>query len=673
MKKRLTIWPFIFVSFFAIAQKPPIKFGDVAMDVLKMQVYDKDTSAGAVVLADYGESTITYNQNQGFELRFERLRRIKILNKSDYDWANFVIPVYKTDANDEKLTNLKAATFNLEGGKITETRLTKEGIFNEKATDNWANTRITLPNVKEGSVIDIAYSISSPFLFNFQDWEFQSAIPVLWSEYVAKIPEYFDYQKYTQGYIPLAVNDQWSEQKTITLNFKQRTQSFTSATSTSFSAERINYNEISYRWVSKDVPAFKEEPYMTNSVDYLSKINFELALIAIPGQPVQTVMGTWENINKELLESNQFGGAIKKSGSLSKIVQEITAGKNSAENKISAIYHYVKGNVEWDGNYRKFTEGNFKKVLEEKKGNSADINLMMVAMLQKAGIQADPLVVSTRNHGFVRPQFPLSSQFNYVLCAAQINNDILLLDATDRTLPMNALPERCLNGQGLLISEKQSGWIELVPSFRTRSLTDASLEFDEQGKMKCQLKVTKEGYHGQQMRIQYLTKGEGAYLKALNEQNDWVINESKFENITNLNDPVYEIYDMSLSDENALAEIIYINPLVGHRETQNPFKSETREYPVDFGSGFEKVHLTNIKIPDGYQIEDLPENIAITLPNKGGRFIYNVGRIGNTIRLTSQLVIGKGLFTQDEYAALREFYAKVVAKQEEQFVLKKKE
>ena len=145
------------------------------MDVLKMQVYDKDTSAGAVVLADYGESTITYNQNQGFELRFERLRRIKILNKSDYDWANFVIPVYKTDANDEKLTNLKAATFNLEGGKITETRLTKEGIFNEKATDNWANTRITLPNVKEGSVIDIAYSISSPFLFNFQDWEFQSA------------------------------------------------------------------------------------------------------------------------------------------------------------------------------------------------------------------------------------------------------------------------------------------------------------------------------------------------------------------------------------------------------------------------------------------------------------------------------------------------------------------
>lgn len=59
MKKRLTIWPFIFVSFFAIAQKPPIKFGDVAMDVLKMQVYDKDTSAAAVVLADYGESTMT--------------------------------------------------------------------------------------------------------------------------------------------------------------------------------------------------------------------------------------------------------------------------------------------------------------------------------------------------------------------------------------------------------------------------------------------------------------------------------------------------------------------------------------------------------------------------------------------------------------------------------------
>lgn len=40
----------------AEAQKPPIKFGDVPIEQLKMKRYEKDTSASAVVLADYGES-----------------------------------------------------------------------------------------------------------------------------------------------------------------------------------------------------------------------------------------------------------------------------------------------------------------------------------------------------------------------------------------------------------------------------------------------------------------------------------------------------------------------------------------------------------------------------------------------------------------------------------------
>ena len=41
-------------SFILQAQKPPIKFGDVPIDQLKMTTYDKDSSASAVILADYG-------------------------------------------------------------------------------------------------------------------------------------------------------------------------------------------------------------------------------------------------------------------------------------------------------------------------------------------------------------------------------------------------------------------------------------------------------------------------------------------------------------------------------------------------------------------------------------------------------------------------------------------
>ncbi len=407
--KTFVLLGLLLFSLLLAAQKPSIKFGEVPIEDLKMTVYEPDSSAEAVVLADYGKATISYQQNQGFLLEFNRIKRLKILKKAGYDWANFIIPVYKTERLDEKLSGLTAITYNLEEGKVTETKLSKEGIFQEKATDNWTNTRVTFPNVKEGSVIDISYRIISPFLYNLQDWEFQSTIPVRWSEYIAKIPQYLEYEMYMQGYISLDINEQTKEQKFITLSTKERTNNRFGATAANFEMEKIDYEEKTFRWAAKDVPAFKREPYMANTVDYMSKINFELALISLPGRPVETVMGTWENINKEFLESSRFGGVLKKSNLLDKLTQDLISGKTNNEDKISSIYTYLKNQVEWDGYYHKFTDGDFKRVLENRKGNSADINMLLVSLLQNAGLNADPVAISTRDHGFIRTQFPLSS------------------------------------------------------------------------------------------------------------------------------------------------------------------------------------------------------------------------------------------------------------------------
>lgn len=531
----------LLLSFNLLAQKAPIKFGKISDDELKMTEYDGDKSAAAVVLVDYGESVITYNQTNGFLIEFERIRRIKILNTGGYNWANFEIPLYSKSGDEEKLVGLKAVTVNLEGNKAIETKLGKDGIFEEETSENWRRVKITLPNVREGSVIDITYKVTSPYLFNFQDWEFQTTIPVVWSEYIARIPEYFDYQKYSQGYIPFKLNEQSTVRRTITLNNKERSGGgFHSNMKTTFSQQNIEYNENNFRWVSENVPAFKEEPYMTTYRDYISKMNFELAQIRMPNQPVDLVMGTWENINKELLEATEFGGVVKRSNFLNKTVEELINGKSTDNEKINTIYNYVKSNVQWDGNYRKYTDGNFKRVLDEKRGNSAEINLMLVSMLQKAGLRADPVVISTRNHGFIRQSFPVSSQFNYVICAVENDGKLFLLDATDRSLSSNMLPERCLNGVGFLISETNSRWVKINPLIKTKTVVEVNVAFKDDV-LKGQLQITKEGYDGQHMRQDFHSKGEESYLKSLVEGNEWTVHSSQFENLTNLDEPVKEI------------------------------------------------------------------------------------------------------------------------------------
>jgi hypothetical protein len=129
-RKLFTVVTFLFLfTHICFAQKPPIKFGKVSMEEMEMTVYDKDTTAEAVVLADYGVSEILYNSNNGFELNFKTHVRIKILKKEGLEEANIEIPLYQSSGTDEELGALKAVTYNLEDGKIVESKLSRKGCF----------------------------------------------------------------------------------------------------------------------------------------------------------------------------------------------------------------------------------------------------------------------------------------------------------------------------------------------------------------------------------------------------------------------------------------------------------------------------------------------------------------------------------------------------------------
>lgn len=654
-----------------IGQKAPIKFGDVSVEDLKMTHYSKDSSAAAVVLADYGESSITYSQEDGFILGFERIRRIKILKKEGFEWADFSIPLYHSAGDEEKLAGLKAVTYNFENGKIIETKVKNDAVFKEKYDNNLDVMKITFPNVKEGSIIEIFYKINSDFLFNFQDWEFQATIPTVLSEYRAKIPEYFHYDKYMQGYISLNINEQTQASATITLTSKEREGD--RSVQTTYSTEKINYIEQRFRWAANDVPAFKAEPFITTARDYISRINFELSFTQYPGQPIKRYMGSWEDINKQYAESSEFGQEVAGNGFLKKTVEEITGGKTSPEEKITAINNYVKQQVEWDGTNRRFISKSLKKTIEDRKGSSAEINLLLASMIDKADIKVYPVLLSTRDHGFVREEIPISSQFNYVICLAQIGDKPILLDATDRLLPTGMIPERCLNGKGFLVSKEGFRWINLQPASRSKTMVNAEFSLTEAGDLTGKLQFDRGGYDGHLSRKAYASKKEDEYVKEFVGSKPWEITRYEFQNVKSVHEPLKEIYEVNITQSATVAgTIIYINPILLYRMDENPFKLEKREYPVDFSSPFERLFLCRITIPENLQVDELPTPKVIALPGNAARYTYSVTQSGKILNIVSNFQVNRSIFSQTEYPDLREFYNQVVAKQAEQIVLKAK-
>ncbi|HUR66527.1 MAG TPA: hypothetical protein VMZ03_09255, partial [Chitinophagaceae bacterium] len=116
---------------------PSIKFGKISESNFASKTYPIDTSAAAIVLSDIGSTQVKGNDKSSVSLEFKHHRRIHVLKNSGYGIGTIEIPLYKNGDLEERLSDLKASTYNLENGKIVETKLNvKSGVFGDKIDRN---------------------------------------------------------------------------------------------------------------------------------------------------------------------------------------------------------------------------------------------------------------------------------------------------------------------------------------------------------------------------------------------------------------------------------------------------------------------------------------------------------------------------------------------------------
>lgn len=370
------------------AQPSPMTFGDVGKTDFREEKNEMYRNAEAYVMCSYGETEFSSFQGKIKITTYIHIR-IKVNKKSGMEYANIEIPLYIND----KISYIQGKTYNMVDDKITEKELPKEAIFTEKFSRYYRIHKFALPNITEGTIFEYSYKFETDNYYNFRSWPFQREIPVKYSEYRAAIPSAFQYKMYMQGYHPLAINE--SDDQWVNIFGK-------------------NYNGTKFRWGAKDIPAFKEEPYMTTSSDFMSKLKFELSGVNFPGYSA-SILPTYESITKELLFDTEFGKAVTSCSFASKEVEKLIAEKNTKTEKAQAIYNYIIKNIKWNGNNGLFASQPLRRTFKQKSGNAADINLLLIAMLREAGVLAHPVALSTRGNGILPTWYALASKLSYCL------------------------------------------------------------------------------------------------------------------------------------------------------------------------------------------------------------------------------------------------------------------
>ncbi|MEI9946002.1 MAG: transglutaminase domain-containing protein [Chitinophagaceae bacterium] len=646
--------------------KSNAKFGKVSPEDFATKVYSIDSNASAVVIADIGSTQMIGNSKGWFSLEHKHYKRVHILNKNGYDVADVSVELYTNGDYEEQLDKLKAVTYNLENGKVVETKLdVKSGVFKDKISKNLVVKKFTFPNIKEGSIIEFEYTKLSDFLRHLEPWEFQGEYPRLWSEYNVTIPAFFSYVFLTQGYRHYDISDKKESRQSFTV----RDNGGAGASETS----SFTANVSDYRWAIKNVPTLKEESYTSTLNNHIAKIEFQLTEQTEP-LAYHRYLESWQKLTGDLLKAEYFGLQIDKdNGWINDYTDPVIKGVSDELEKAKRIFTFVRDNFTCTNYNRYSMDQNLRTVARNHNGNVAEINILLTAMLRHEKIYADPVLLSTRSHGYTYALYPLPDKFNYVICKININGKNYYLDASKPQMGFGKLGYECYNGHARVVDAMASPIDFTSDSLTETSITSVFMINDEKGSFTGSVQKTPGYYASNSLRKNIKDKGEEQFFTDIKKgfSTEVEITDKQIDSLNKYDDPVAIKYSITLSPDKE--DVIYFNPMLSEAWKDNPFKSAERFYPVEMPYAMDQTYLLRLSVPEGYRVDEMPKQMIVKLNEEGeGMFEYRISESNGIISMRSRLQLKRTYFQPDEYEMLREFFNLVVKKHAEQIVFKKK-
>ena len=672
MKLRLIIFSiFLFISQIAFSQN--FKFGNVSVEELQEKSHPKEPDANAAVLYRELKTSFKYSEANGFMLITDVFERIKIYNREGFDWATKKVNMYLgKNNNDEVVSGLKGITYSLnKSGKIEEIKLKNSGIFDEKASKFREVKKFTMPDLKEGCVIEYKYTLKSPFISNIDAYRFQESIPINKLDFKFAAPEYFNYKSHQKGWLFFRITKD-SKEKKVSLSTSSNQRSKYGTLKQQGGSRSLKYKENSYSVSLNNVSSIIGEIYTGNMDNYRSSLKMELSYTKFPNSIIDYYSSTWEDVSQSIYASESFGSQLKKTNYFEDDLDALLSGVSNLQEKMILIFEFVKNRMTWNG-YNGFTADlGVKTAFEEGTGNVADINLMLTAMLRYAGLNANPILVSTKSHGI--PVFPTRDGFNYVISGVENQDGVLLFDATNKGGEVNILETELLNWQGRIIrKEVSSAWVSLAPTKHALQNTMLDVEITDELIVQGNSKNRSTGHYAMEMRDIYGGLSVDAKRKRLERgKGETELNNVVFENLEVLYKPIAYSYDFDASS--ALESVggkLYLSPLLYLTTIENPFKLDQRKYPVDYGYIRKDRYLISINIPVGYRVESIPENTNFGLEQEMGSYKYLISSSGNKIQVSVELAINESEIPAVNYVSLKKFFELIIAKENEKVVLSK--
>ncbi|MDC1106917.1 transglutaminase domain-containing protein [Prolixibacteraceae bacterium] len=627
-------------------------FGSITIKELNTTKCPIDTTAKAAFLINKIEYILKEDDEKGYILIKNVHQRIKIYSSDKTQLGNITLKYYSPKEGKKKwIEEIEGYTFYNEDGSLKREKVTQENIFEERVNKYYKRTKVAFPKVKEGAIIDLKYTQYSD-LIAIDFIPFQEDYPTIDYKATVAIPDYIIFLKKRKGLYKIDMQEE------------KVTASSESIGSGPYSGTRTVVNNV-YTFEDQNIPAFNtREPRIYSVEIYRPGIDFELARIYSTQHSYKDFTSTWENVCKTISKSPNFGNQLKKGSYYKEDLERVIANCKTDLDKVNAIFDFVQQHIKWNQYIGIKSNDGVKKAYKDHVGSCAEINMILTAMLRDAGLNANPVLVSTRDNG-VRT-FPTLNGFNYIISIVHLEDKPILLDATDDFALPNILPFRAINWQGReIISKNKSEWVNLNPVNYAKKITSISMGLNSDGAIKGVVRRTFTNHESKKFRENSYLKSDEKLITKIEDKYPLSVDRYSIRSPKNraVSRDMFQFHSDKLYSR--IDNKMYVRPLICFREDYNPFKSKKRVYPIDYVYPQIEKYIITFAIPKGATINSLPEDINLEMSDQLCTYSYKVKKLEGAVVVESELRVNTSAIPSEYYTEFREFYQKVVDKQNE--------
>jgi len=654
---RITVFLFLSFALQTMAQNISFDYGDISEFEKNYAQVPYDTGAPVVVF--FSKKDISYETGKyGFAQVVHESFRAKVLKTEGTNlYSHLKLKYYR----DYEFKEFRVQSINFEEGQCLKNEKTQTDGFISKEKDQVLLNTIVLEKVKVGTIIEYSI-IYHTYPERIYDFYFQDVVPVLHAEVNAKIPSFFFFRTFIQNCD--------STYEASTSEYKQYMDLIYFDLYTTEGLVLVK--GLNYHLQKKNNPAFSTESLTSTYNDYMQKVIFQLTATHYPGRDIKHKMTTWNDLHQNILEHKNIYKKIDKTHSSKQIVEKLKLDSLKPEQKLSIIFNYVQENTQWGENHSVYAENEIDDIMtKDLNGSTADINIALIRLLRIAGLEANPVLISTRSNGKPYKDYPVADQFNSIIAMVEIQNKPWLLDAHLKTQSIYSLPVEDLNYEGYLVKEDTAYWIPLIDN--TPSMIQGVIDYkvnNNFSEINVDIRINCFGQAASNWYNNHSKEEEDFYKQKFNALNPNLTLQQI--SVTPGELSPLEVNAKLSMDQQADAEFVYFTPNLFLFIDPAFVNQHNRKYPVEIPYAQDYNLNYSIEIPEGYSVAQLPKPIRLSLPNKEGLFAFQSMQQGNKILLSYRIDQERTFFPVEKFESLKQYFLQIFEKQNLQLVFEKK-